>query len=39
LPTAQGNIKFAFIAVEYFTMWIEARAVSMNIVKIAQKFF
>jgi ribonuclease HI len=28
LPTAQGNLKFTFIAVEYFTKWIEARAVS-----------
>jgi ribonuclease HI len=27
LPTAQGNLKFTFIAVEYFTKWIEARAV------------
>jgi hypothetical protein len=28
LPTTQGNIKFTFVAVEYFTNWIEARAVS-----------
>jgi hypothetical protein len=28
LPTAQGNLKFTFVAVEYFTKWIEARAVS-----------
>jgi hypothetical protein len=28
LPTAQGYLKFTFIAVEYFTKWIEARAVS-----------
>jgi hypothetical protein len=25
LPTAQGNLKFTFVAVEYFTKWIEAR--------------
>jgi hypothetical protein len=25
LPTAQGNFKFAVVAVEYFTKWIEAR--------------
>jgi hypothetical protein len=25
---AQGNLKFTFVAVEYFTKWIEARAVS-----------
>jgi hypothetical protein len=27
LPTTQGNLKFAFVAIEYFTTWIEARAV------------
>jgi transposase InsO family protein len=39
LPTAQGNLKFTFVAVEYFTKWIEARAVSTITAKIAQKFF
>jgi transposase InsO family protein len=39
LPTAQGNIKFTFVAVEYFTKWIEARAVSTITSKTAQKFF
>jgi hypothetical protein len=39
MPTAQGNLKFAFIAVEYFTKWIEARAVSTITTKTAQKFF
>jgi ribonuclease HI len=39
LPTAQGNIKFTFIVVEYFTKWIEARAVSTITSKTAQKFF
>jgi hypothetical protein len=28
LSTAQGNLKFTFVIVEYFTKWIEARAVS-----------
>jgi hypothetical protein len=28
LPIAQGNLKFTFVAVEYFTKWIEARGVS-----------
>jgi hypothetical protein len=28
LPTAQRNLKFTFVTVEYFTKWIEARAVS-----------
>jgi transposase InsO family protein len=39
LPIAQGNLKFTFIAVEYFTKWIKARAVSTITVKTAQKFF
>jgi len=25
LPTAQGNYKYAVVAVEYFTKWIEAK--------------
>jgi hypothetical protein len=39
LPTAQGNLKFAFVAIEYFTKWIKARAVSTIMSKTAQKFF
>jgi transposase InsO family protein len=39
LPTAQGNLKFTFVVVEYFTKWIEARAVSTITSKTAQKFF
>jgi ribonuclease HI len=39
LPTAQGNLQFTFVAVEYFTKWIEARAVSTITSKTAQKFF
>jgi hypothetical protein len=39
LPTAQGNLKFTFVVVEYFTKWIEGRAVSTITTKIAQKFF
>jgi ribonuclease HI len=39
LPTAQGNLKFIFVTVEYFTKWIEARAISMITSKTAQKFF
>jgi ribonuclease HI len=39
LPTAQRNLKFTFVAVEYFTKWIEARAVSTITSKTAQKFF
>jgi ribonuclease HI len=39
LPTAQGNLKFTFVAIQYFTKWIEARAVSRITSKTAQKFF
>jgi transposase InsO family protein len=39
LPTAQGNLKFTFVAIEYFTKWIQARAVSTITSKTAQKFF
>jgi hypothetical protein len=39
LPTAQGNLKFTFVSIEYFTKWIEARAVSTISSKTAQKFF
>ena len=39
IRTLQGNLKFAFVAVEYFTKWIEARAVSTITSKTAQKFF
>jgi hypothetical protein len=35
LPTAQENLKFTFVAVEYFNKWIEARAVSMITSKTA----
>jgi hypothetical protein len=39
LPIVQGNLKFTFVAVEYFTKWIEAMAVSTIKSKTAQKFF
>jgi hypothetical protein len=39
LPTALGILKFTFVAVEYFTKWIESRVVSMITAKTAQKFF
>jgi ribonuclease HI len=39
LPTAQGNLKFTFVTVEYFTKWIEARAVSTITSKTAQNLF
>jgi hypothetical protein len=39
LSTTQGNLQFTFVAVEYFTKWIEARAVSTITSKTTQKFF
>jgi ribonuclease HI len=39
LPTTQGNLKFTFITVEYFTKWIGGRAVSTITTKTTQKFF
>jgi hypothetical protein len=38
-PRLKGNLKFTFVAIEYFTKWIEARAVSIITSKTAQKFF
>jgi hypothetical protein len=35
----QGNLKFAFVTVEYFTKWIKGRAVSTITAKTTQKFF
>jgi hypothetical protein len=37
LPTAQGNLRFTFVTVEYFTKWIEGRDVSTITSKTAQK--
>jgi transposase InsO family protein len=37
LPTAQGNLKFAFVFVEYYTKWIKAGAVSTITTKTTQK--
>jgi transposase InsO family protein len=39
LPIAQGNLKFTFVAVEYFTKWIKGRVVSTITSKTAQKIF
>jgi hypothetical protein len=39
LPTAQGNFKFALVAVEYFTKWIEARPVTTITSATIRKFF
>jgi hypothetical protein len=39
LPTAQGNFKFAVVAVEYFTKWIEARPLANITSATIKKFF
>jgi transposase InsO family protein len=39
LPTAQGNFKFAVVAVEYFTKWIEARPVATTTSATVRKLF
>jgi hypothetical protein len=39
LPTAQGNFKFAVVAVEYFTKWIEARPLATITSNTIRKFF
>jgi transposase InsO family protein len=39
LPTAQGNYKFAAVAVDYFTKWVEAKALANITAPTIQKFF
>jgi transposase InsO family protein len=39
LPTAQGNCKFAVVAVDYFTKWVEAKALANITTPTIQKFF
>jgi transposase InsO family protein len=39
LPTAQGNCKFAVVAVDYFTKWVEAKALVNITAPTIQKFF
>jgi hypothetical protein len=38
LTTAQGNYKYAVVAIEYFTKWIEAKP-QVNIVATGLKRF
>jgi hypothetical protein len=38
LPTAQGNLQYAIVAVEYFTKWIEAKPVTNMSSFIMKKF-
>jgi ribonuclease HI len=39
LPPAQGNLKYAVIAVEYFSKWIEAKPLATITLAAVQKFF
>jgi len=39
LPTAQGNYKYATVAVEYFTMWIKAKPLINITSETIKKFF
>jgi hypothetical protein len=39
LPTAQGNCRFAVVAVDYFTKWVGAKPVTNIKALMIQKFF
>jgi hypothetical protein len=39
LPTAQGNCKFVAVAVDYFTKWVEEKALVNITTPTIQKFF
>jgi hypothetical protein len=39
LPTAPDNYKYAIVAMEYFSKWIEARAVRRITSQVIQNFF
>jgi transposase InsO family protein len=39
LPPAQGNLKYVVVAVEYFSMWIEAKPLATITSVTVQKFF
>jgi hypothetical protein len=39
LPVAQGNCKFAVVAIYYFTKWVEAKALANIKTPTIQKFF
>jgi hypothetical protein len=39
LPLAQGNLKYVVVAVEYFSMWIEAKPLATITSVTIQKFF
>jgi hypothetical protein len=39
MPAAQGNLKYAVVEVEYFSKWIEAKALATITLAIIQRFF
>jgi hypothetical protein len=39
LPPAQGNLKYAVVAVEYFSKWIQAKPLATITSATVQKFF
>jgi transposase InsO family protein len=39
LPTAQGNCRFAVVAMDYFTKWVEAKPLTNIKAPTIQKFF
>jgi hypothetical protein len=39
LPTTEEKLKYAFVVVEYFTRWIEVKAVSVIMTNTTQKIF
>jgi hypothetical protein len=39
LPTAHGNCRFAAVAVDYFTKWVEAKPLANIKATTIQKFF
>jgi hypothetical protein len=39
LPKAQANCKFAAVVVDYFTKWVEAKALANITPPMIQKFF
>jgi hypothetical protein len=39
MPTAQGNLKYVVVAVEYFSKWIKAKALAIITSATIQKFF
>jgi hypothetical protein len=39
MPAAQGNLKYAVVAVEYFSKWIEAKALAIITSTTIQRFF